>query len=91
VNYARDLLLAFASQRGGRQAALPGALLPDHLSAAELRVPGLPARGRSNPQIAATLVVSINTIKTHMQSIYRKLGVRNRWEASETAHRLDLL
>ena len=29
--------------------------------------------------------------KTQVQSIYRKLGVKSRWEASEAAHRLDLL
>ena len=52
---------------------------------------GLLAKGRTNPEIAATQVVSINTVKTQVQSIYRKLGVKSRWEASEAAHRLALL
>jgi DNA-binding NarL/FixJ family response regulator len=30
-------------------------------------------------------VVSINTVKTQVQSIFRKLGVKSRWEASEAA------
>lgn len=47
--------------------------------------------GRSNPEIACTLVVSVNTVKTHLQSVYRKLGVANRVEASAAARNLDLL
>ncbi len=93
IHYARGLLLAFASLKGEQQAALhaSSALLLEPLTEAELRVLGLLARGRTNPEIAATQVVSINTVKTQVQSIYRKLGVKSRWEASEAAHRLDLL
>jgi LuxR family transcriptional regulator, maltose regulon positive regulatory protein len=92
VGYMRDLLLAFASQERGHQAAMRGssALLLEPLTEAEQRVLGLLAQGRTNPEIAATLVVSINTVKTQVQSIYRKLNVKSRWEASEAAHRLDL-
>lgn len=93
VGYARSLLLAFASLKGVQQAALPGisALLLEPLTPQEQRVLGLLARGRTNPEIAVTLVVSINTVKTQVQSIYRKLNVKSRWEASEAAHRLNLL
>ena len=93
VGYARSLLLAFASRKGEQQ-AIPHAasvLLLEPLTEAEQRVLGLLARGRTNPEIAAALVVSINTVKTQVQSIYRKLNVKSRWEASEAAHRLDLL
>ena len=93
MSYVRGLLLAFASLKGEQQAALhaSSALLLEPLTEAELRVLGLLARGRTNPEIAAALVVSINTVKTQVQSIYRKLNVKSRWEASEAAHRLDLL
>jgi LuxR family transcriptional regulator, maltose regulon positive regulatory protein len=93
VSYVRGLLLAFARLKREQQAAphAASALLPEPLTEAEQRVLGLLARGRTNPEIAATLVVSINTVKTQVQSIYRKLGVKSRWEASEAAHRLDLL
>jgi LuxR family transcriptional regulator, maltose regulon positive regulatory protein len=93
VSYVRGLLLAFARLKGEQQAAphAASALLLEPLTEAEQRVLGLLARGRTNPEIAATLVVSINTVKTQVQSIYRKLGVKSRWEASEAAHRLDLL
>ena len=93
IRYARDLLLAFASREDKHQTAphTGSALLLEPLTEAEQRVLGLLAGGRTNPEIAATLMVSINTVKTQVQSIYRKLGVKSRWEASEATHRLDLL
>jgi LuxR family transcriptional regulator, maltose regulon positive regulatory protein len=93
VSYARGLLLAFANLKGEYQAAphAVSTLLLEPLTEAEQRVLGLLARGRTNPEIAAALVVSINTVKTQVQSIYRKLNVKSRWEASEAAHRLNLL
>ena len=36
--------------------------------------------GLSNPEIAEALVVSINTVKTQVRSIYRKLNVKSRKE-----------
>lgn len=56
-------------------------LLAEPLSPQEQRVLRLLGAGLSNPEIADELVVSINTIKTHLQSIYRKLGVTSRREA----------
>jgi LuxR family maltose regulon positive regulatory protein len=41
--------------------------------------------------IAEELVVSINTVKTQVKSIYRKLNVTSRQEAHEVAHLLHLL
>jgi LuxR family maltose regulon positive regulatory protein len=61
------------------------------LSPQEQRVLQLLAAGHSNPDMAQTLVVSINTIKTHVKSIYRKLNVTNRVEACMTARNLQLL
>jgi LuxR family maltose regulon positive regulatory protein len=42
-------------------------------------------------QIAAILYVSRNTVKTHLRSIYQKLGVSSRGEAIERAVGLHLL
>lgn len=61
------------------------------LSPQELRVLRLLVTGRTNPEIANILVVSVNTVKTQVQSIYRKLGVINRVEAVATARHLRLL
>jgi len=50
----------------------------------------LPSR-LSNPEIARNLYVSVNTLKTHLKHIYRKLGVANRSEAIQVAESLGLL
>ena len=50
----------------------------------------LPSR-LSNADIAARLYVSINTLKTHIKNIYRKLEVGDRGEAIARAEELGLL
>ena len=45
----------------------------------------------SNSEIAGELFVSVNTVKTHVRSIYRKLGVGSRREAVTRARELGLL
>jgi LuxR family maltose regulon positive regulatory protein len=49
------------------------------------------AAGRSNPEIADLLYLSLNTIKWHVKNIYGKLNVRSRVEAMARAQELDLL
>jgi LuxR family transcriptional regulator, maltose regulon positive regulatory protein len=45
----------------------------------------------SHRQIGASLYVSINTVKTHVKSIYRKLDVSSRAEALERARERALI
>jgi LuxR family transcriptional regulator, maltose regulon positive regulatory protein len=45
----------------------------------------------SSSEIASELYVSVNTVRTHVKSIYRKLGVSGRREAIRRAHELRLL
>jgi LuxR family maltose regulon positive regulatory protein len=80
------------------QAVTPGAPVPatppgllEPLSARELELLRLLAAGRTNQEIAAALTVSLNTVKTHIQSIFGKLAVRNRTEATLRARELGLL
>jgi LuxR family maltose regulon positive regulatory protein len=64
--------------------------LVEQLSERELEVLRyLPSR-LSNAEIAGRLYVSVNTLKTHLKAIYRKLGVTSRSEAVERAEALDL-
>jgi two-component system, NarL family, response regulator LiaR len=47
--------------------------------------------GLSNQQLADTAFLSVNTIKTHLKNIYRKLEVSSRTEAVSKAKKLHLL
>ena len=51
---------------------------PDALTAAEQRVRRLAEEGVKTRQIADQLFVSPNTIETHLQHLYRKLGINSR-------------
>jgi DNA-binding NarL/FixJ family response regulator len=53
---------------------------PDVLTPREAEVLDLLRSGRSNAEIAHTLHVSIETVRTHARRIYRKLGVKTRRE-----------
>lgn len=61
--------------------------LPDPLSRQEQRVLRLLSEGLSNPEIAGELVVSVNTVKSQVKSIYRKLDINSRREARRFALR----
>ncbi len=88
--YFQSILRAFPGS-GGAQATSPATLLPEPLSAQELRILRLLVPGRSNAEIARELVVSVNTVRTHIQNIYRKLDAHNRAAAVEVARQLHLL
>jgi len=57
------------------------------LSEREAEVVALAALGRRNSQIAESLYVSVDTVKTHLARSFRKLGVHNRTELSALIHR----
>jgi DNA-binding NarL/FixJ family response regulator len=65
--------------------------LDSPLSEREQEVLSLIANGSTNKEIAVKLHLSPHTIKEHTSAIYRKLGVRNRAEATRQAQRLKLL
>ena len=57
--------------------------LRDELSDRELAVLRLLPSGLSQREIGNELFVSLNTIKTHLRNVYRKLGVEGREDAVE--------
>lgn len=60
------------------------------LTEREIEVLRLVARGASNPQIAAELAISINTVKVHLRNILDKLSLENRTQAAAYALRCGL-
>ena len=70
-------------------AAPPG--LAEPLTDRELDVLRLIAAGKSNQRIAHDLVVAVDTVKTHVTHILRKLGAANRTEAAARARQLGLI
>jgi LuxR family maltose regulon positive regulatory protein len=79
-------LLGARSGAPGRRVEVSEPLTERELAVLRL----LPAR-LSNREIGRELYVSINTVKTHLQAVYRKLGVTTRAEAVIQARKLGLI
>jgi DNA-binding NarL/FixJ family response regulator len=82
----RRLIERFA---GSRRTSPPAAL--DDLTPRELEVLRLVARGLSNAEIAATLVVSEHTVKTHVARVLQKLDLRDRVQAVVLAYEAGIV
>jgi len=63
----------------------------EELSPGELRVLRYLPTNLSRPEIATELSVSVNTVSTHIRSIYAKLGTEDRSAAVRRARELRLL
>jgi DNA-binding NarL/FixJ family response regulator len=63
----------------------------DDLSRREREILLLLAEGKTEPEIAAALVLSRKTVATHIQNMLRKLGVHSRTQAVAAAYREGLV
>ena len=89
--FIEQLVAAALEVRATQPGSAPsGRVLAEPLTAAEQRILTLLPTS-TYPQIADTLFISRNTVKTHLRSIYQKLGVASRSEALERAVDLRLL
>ena len=79
----QDLITARANAGNGHVVEQP--------SAAELAVLRCLAAGLSRREIGAELYISLNTVKTHIRELYRKLGASSRADAVARAEALGLL
>ncbi|MGD8793071.1 MAG: LuxR C-terminal-related transcriptional regulator [Anaerolineae bacterium] len=57
----------------------------------EIEILRLIAAGRTNPEIAEHLYLSLNTVKWHVKNLYGKLGVGSRIEAAARGQELGML
>ncbi len=64
---------------------------PDGLTQREVEVLCLIARGKSNPEIAQELFISVRTVSTHVSNILNKISATNRAEAATYATRHGML
>ncbi len=83
---AAAAVLAAAGHRPAKRREWPAGL-----TAREVEILRLVARGQTNKQIAATLTISAKTAGSHVEHIYTKLGVSNRALASLFAARHGLI
>ena len=84
----RRLISEFAQRPTARLQAVPAL---GELTPRETEVLGLVAEGLSNPEIARRLVVTEETVKTHVSRILNKLGLRDRTQAVVAAYESGLV
>ena len=87
--FAGELLSSLEQERSPRRSG--GDPLLDPLSDRELTVLRFLPTMMSNAEIASELFVSVNTVKTHLKHIYRKLDVSERRDAVRRGRELHLL
>jgi DNA-binding NarL/FixJ family response regulator len=84
----RRLIGEFAQRPAARPQPVPAL---GELTPRETEVLGLVAEGLSNPEIAVRLVVTEETVKTHVSRILSKLGLRDRTQAVVAAYESGLV
>jgi LuxR family transcriptional regulator, maltose regulon positive regulatory protein len=91
ISYAQRVLKTFEEPLMMPANSTRPTELIEPLSKREMEVLTLVANGYTNQQIAACLVISIRTVKKHIENIHGKLGVQNRIQAVSRSRELGLL
>jgi LuxR family maltose regulon positive regulatory protein len=84
-------VLETIEHRGGEGSPAVAVLLAEPLSEREQAILRYLPTMMSNHEIAGELFVSVNTVKTHIKTIYRKLDVTSRRDAVVRARELRLI
>lgn len=82
---AMSLIESYRNTPGGGSGFRP---VRSELTDREWEVLDLLSTGAGTEEIASTLVLSTETVRSHLKNLYRKLGVRSRAEAADEARRL---
>ncbi len=93
-HYTTKLLIAFPKSEVAASKSKISNLqseLIEPLSERELEVLRLVAEGKSNQQIADTLIITRGTVKKHLNNIFGKLSVQSRMQCVVRARELNLL
>ena len=92
IGYVDKLLAAFPQPAAAPKSTIihQKSDMIEPLSERELEVLKLLRSELSGPEIADQLVISLNTLRTHTNNIFSKLGVNNRRAAVRRAEELDL-
>lgn len=88
TDFARHTLSLMSAEQATRPVTLPGG--DEHLTPREVEVLQQIMTGASNGEIAANLVISEWTVKSHVSSILSKMEVASRTEAAARAHELGI-
>lgn len=90
-----DMAAMLAEMNGAARALLPGVARPEahvvRLTEAEHNVLRLLSADHTYEEIAAELLIGVNTVRTHVRHIYRKLGVHRRMQAVAAARQRGIL
>ena len=90
--HASKIVIQAMAQRSPQSThPFPSGTTPASLTPKELKVLGLVQTGMPAKVIATQLNISIFTVNQHLRSIYRKLNVRNKMEAVQSALNLGLM
>ena len=90
--YKRRLLLAFKDERVAPADSVSSRQdTPVSLTSREIEILQLIAAGLSNKAIQESLMLSNNTIRTHIKNLYSKLGVNSRTQAVQQAQKIKLI
>ena len=89
LRYADKLLAEFVETKKTHQPV--SGMLVEALSERELEIINLIASGHTNQEIAEILVIAVSTVKSHINSLYGKLGIQRRTQAIVMARELGLI
>lgn len=90
LGYIDHLMGLFRNAPAGTVASSV-APLPDPLTTRELQVLRLLAAGRTDQEIAASLVIAVSTVRSHIKRIYAKINAHNRIQAVARARDLGII